>query len=189
MARSKDRQGKKGKGTAPAGAARRSGVARFAITYVILMGIFFLLIGLKPVQDIVDLNGLYTQAVVAVTSKVLGVLSVPCETLGSVIRLESISLDVRFGCNGLEAVMIYSVAVLAYPASWRKKLAGIAAGFLVIQIINILRIASLVYAGIHFKRFFEIIHLYVAQGIMIAVALAVFFLYLHYLREKGTVDA
>jgi len=156
---------------------------KFAITYLILMGFFFFFIGFTPLQKIIDINGLYTQGVVATTAKLLGMLSIPCTHQGSIIQLPSISLDVKFGCNGLEAVMIYSVAVIAFPSTWRKRLLGIGGGFVVIQAVNILRIAALGYSGVHFKSLFEYLHIYVAQGMMIAVSLGVFFLYLHYARE------
>lgn len=165
---------------------RKDGISvwRFAITYFALMGSFFLLIGLKPVQNVIDLNGLYTKGVVILTSKILEVLTIPSTYQGSVIKLPSIALDVRFGCNGLEAVMIYSVAVIAFPASWKDKLMGILGGFLVIQVINILRISSLAYSAIHFKNLFEYIHIYIAQGMMIAVSLGVFFIYLNYAKAS-----
>lgn len=165
---------------------RKDGISvwRFAITYFALMGSFFLLIGLKPVQNVIDLNGLYTKGVVILTSKILEVLTIPSTYQGSVIKLPSIALDVRFGCNGLEAVMIYSVAVIAFPASWKDKLMGILGGFLVIQVINILRISSLAYSAIHFKDLFEYIHIYIAQGMMIAVSLGVFFIYLNYAKAS-----
>ncbi len=161
-------------------------VKRFAFTYLALMGAFFVIIGFKPIQDIIDLNGVYTTGVVLATSKLLSVLSIPCTHYGSIINLPSISLDIKFGCNGLEAVMIYSVAVVAFPSTWKKKLIGVTAGFIVIQVVNILRIASLAYSGIHFRSLFEIIHIYIAQGMMIAVSLGIFFLYLHYARPEKT---
>jgi exosortase H (IPTLxxWG-CTERM-specific) len=164
-------------------------IRRFAVVYLLLMGAFFLLIGLKQVQEIIDLNGIYTTGVVLVTTKVLGIMNIPCSFQGSIINLPSISLNVRFGCNGLEAVMIYSVAVIAFPSPWRKKLAGILVGFVVIQVLNILRIAALAYAGVHFRNLFEYIHIYVAQGVMIAVALGIFFVYLHYARRQEPVAA
>jgi len=165
---------------------RKDGISvwRFAVTYLALMGSFFLLIGLKPVQNVIDLNGLYTKGVVILTSKILEVLTIPSTYQGSVIKLPSTLLDVRFGCNGLEAVMIYSVAVIAFPASWKDKLMGILGGFLVIQVINILRISSLAYSAIHFKDLFEYIHIYIAQGMMIAVSLGVFFIYLNYAKAS-----
>ncbi len=164
-------------------------VKRFAFTYLALMGAFFVLIGFKPIQDVIDLNGVYTASVVLATSKLLSVLNIPCTYQGSIINLPSISLDIKFGCNGLEAVMIYSVAVVAFPSTWKNKLIGVVGGFAVIQVVNILRIASLAYSGIHFKSLFEVIHIYIAQGMMIAVSLAVFFLYLHYARTETTAAA
>jgi exosortase H (IPTLxxWG-CTERM-specific) len=157
---------------------------RFAVIYILMMGAFLFLIGFKPIQDVIDLNGIYTNFIVIMTAKILKTVNMSCTYQGSIISLPGIALDVKFGCNGLEAVMIYSVAVIAFPASWKKRLLGIAAGFVAIQVINIIRIAALAYAGVHFRHFFEYIHIYVAQGIMIAVSLAIFFVYIHYAQGR-----
>lgn len=159
-------------------------IRRFVVTYVVMMGAFLFLIGFKPIQDVIDLNGIYTKAIVVLTAKILKAIQVPCTYEGSIISLPGIALDVKFGCSGLEAVMIYSVAVMAFPASWRKRLTGIAAGFVVIQVINIIRIAALAYTGVHFRGFFEYFHIYVAQGMMIAISLAIFFAYLRYATTR-----
>lgn len=151
------------------------------------MGAFFLIIGFKPIQDLIDLNGLYTQGVVLVTSKILNLSGLKCIYQGSIISLPTISLDVKFGCNGLEAVMIYSVAVIAFPAGWKKRVIGISAGFAILQVINLLRITALAYSGIHFKSLFEYLHIYVAQGLMIAVSLGIFFIYLNYAQNRRNV--
>ena len=164
-------------------------VKRFALTYLGLMGAFFVLIGFKPIQNVIDFNGVYTTGVVLATAKILGIIGIHCTHQGSIISLPSIALDIKFGCNGLEAVMIYSVAVIAFPSSWKNKLLGIIAGFLVIQVVNVLRIAALAYSGVHFRKLFDYIHIYVAQGMMIAVSLGVFFLYLHYARNDSRTAA
>jgi exosortase H (IPTLxxWG-CTERM-specific) len=162
-------------------------LSRFAFTYLILMGAFFILIGFEPILKLFDINGFYTQAIVAITARILSALGIASTCRGSIIDLFSISLDVKFGCNGLEAVMIYSVAVIAFPANWKKKLIGIAAGFVVIQIVNILRIVGLAYSGVHARNLFEYIHIYIAQGMMIAISLGVFFIYLNYVKSAGKV--
>ena len=86
--------------------------------------------------------------------------------MGQLITIAGISLYVKFGCNGLEAVLIYAGAILSFPATWKKKLLGIIAGFIVIQIVNIIRIVALAYSCIYFKNLFEYIHIYIAEGIM-----------------------
>ena len=168
-------------------AAAGISIRRFLITYLILMIAFFFFAWFKPIHKIIDVNGLYTQSVVVATSKILTLLSIPSTFQGSIIALPGLSLDVKFGCNGLEAVMIYSIAVLAYPAHWKKKIVGIAAGFFVLQAANILRIVLLVYSGIHLRNLFEYIHIYIAQGIMIVLSLILFFIYLDH-ATSSTAD-
>lgn len=159
-------------------------VIRFIVTYVVLMGVFFLLIGLKPVQDVLDINGGYSNGIVILTAKILSIFGVePITYQDTLLHLPSISLDVEFGCNGLEAVMIYTVAVLTFPATWKNRLIGFVAGFLVIQVLNLIRIVGLAYAGVYHRELFDVIHIYVAQGVMIAVALGTFILYLSYLSH------
>jgi len=160
-------------------------VKRFALTYLILMGIAFFIIGFVPLQKVFDINGFYTRGIVGITSWILGLAGIAATCQGSVISLPSIALDVKFGCNGLEAVMIYSVAVIAFPAPWKKKLLAILAGLVVIQVINVLRIAGLAYAGIHYRAVFEYMHIYIAQGMMIAVSFFAFLVYLHYATHNG----
>ncbi len=155
-------------------------VTRFIITYVVLMGAFFLLLSLQSVRDVIDINGGYSNAIVSFTSKILGLFDVAATYKGSLIYLPSITLDVEFGCNGLEAVMIYAVAVLTFPATWKNRILGIVVGFLVIQVLNLIRIVGLAYAAVHHRELFDLIHIYVAQGVMIAVALGMFVLYLNY---------
>jgi len=153
---------------------------RFVIIYVVLMGIFFLIMGFKPIREYFVVDTLYSNFIVIVTHHILSVLNIQSSYHGTVISFPGISLNVLFGCNGLEAVMIYSIAILAFPAPWKTKLAGIAAGLLIIQVINIVRIVGLAYAAANHMEIFRIMHIYVAQGIMIAIALGIFFVYLHY---------
>ena len=182
---SRNRTNRKKRAAEATGAGNNVSIKRFALMYLVLMGAFFFIIGYTPLQKVIDVNGAYTKGVVLVTAKLLGIMSVPCTVHNSLLQMPSISLDVRFGCNGLEAVMIYSVAVVAFPSTWKKRLLGILAGFVVIQVINIFRIAGLAYAGVHFRSLFEYIHIYIAQGMMIAVSLGLFFIYLHYVKPDA----
>ncbi len=84
--------------------------------------------------------------------------------------------------------MIYSVEVIAFPASWKKRFLGILYGFLILQVANVLRIAALAYAGAHFMSLFEYAHIYVAQGLMVALALGIFFSYLHFAKSEFSVS-
>jgi len=159
-------------------------ITRFVITYIILMNVFFFFYLYKPIVDIINVGKVYNHFVVVTLSKMLNAIGLHCTFQCSIRMLPTLSLDVKFGCNGLEAVMIYSIAVMAYPAGWKKKLLGIIAGFFVIQIANFLRMVMLVYSGVHLRNLFDYIHIYIAQGIMIALALGIFFIYLNYANAQ-----
>lgn len=160
-------------------------IKRFAIIYVTLMGAFFGLISFTPFQRVIDLNGIYSHFIAVITSKILNISGMASSYQGTLIFLPTVTLDVVFGCNGLDAAMIYAIAVIAYPSAWKKKLIGIAAGSAVLQVINIIRIVFLAFlanSGAHLRSYFEYVHIYVAQGFMIAISLGIFFLYLHYAK-------
>lgn len=156
-------------------------VVKFIITYIVLMGGFFALLRFQLIGGFSSLYRLYESSLIASCVKLLNIIGLKTTGEGSLLYLPGITFDVRFGCNGLEAVLIYAVAVLSFPAKWTKKLVGIAAGFVIIQIINMLRIVGLAFSGVHYRDLFDLLHIYIAQGIMIAVALGVFLIYIYYL--------
>jgi exosortase/archaeosortase family protein len=159
---------------------KNNSLKRFMAIYLILTGVFFLLISLEPVRRVVDVNGLYTGFVVLVISKILFLLGIPVEYKGHVLELSSFALDIRFGCNGLEAVIIYSVAVLSFPTVWKKRVLGILFGFIGIQVVNLLRVVLLVLIAVYRMDVFEIAHLYVFQGIMIVVSFGIFLIFVDF---------
>ncbi len=157
---------------------------KFILSYILMMGAFVFLIGYKPLQSVMDINGAYTRMIVYFSYLALQPFGVVQGIDGSVIMLKGLSLDVRFGCNGLEAFMIYSVAVLAFPVRWALKALGVVMGFVVLQIVNIFRIAGLGLTGIYLPEYFHYAHIYVAQGMMIAVAFVLFLAWVGYASRK-----
>jgi exosortase/archaeosortase family protein len=162
----------------------RRHIVRFLLLYLGLTGLSLFLIGYEPAKRILDLNGAYTGMVVKLTAMALKPFGIVKGVSGSILSLENVALDIRFGCNGLEAFIIYTVAVLAFPAAFSKKVQGILGGFLVLQAVNIARIVGLSLSAIYLRAYFETLHIYVAQGVMIAVAIVMFLFYLGYAAEK-----
>ncbi|MBW2112831.1 MAG: hypothetical protein JRH00_15625 [Deltaproteobacteria bacterium] len=147
---------------------------KFIITYLILMGLFMTLVGLESIKKIMDINGLYTSMIIYFTELFLKPFGIIQGVSGSVINVKGMSMDVRFGCK------IYMVGVLSFPATVRKKTVGVIGGFLVLQVLNILRIGLLGLSGVYLAEYFKFIHIYVAQGMMIAIALIIFLVWLNY---------
>ncbi len=159
-------------------------LVRFLVVYLSLMTSFFFLVAFNPVRKIIDLNGLYSRLVVFLAVLVLRIFGVFTHSEGSIIYLKGMSMNVLFGCNGLEAFLIYAAAVLSFPAPRRRKLWGLLVGFLILQPLNIIRIVLLGFVGLYLKDYFYYFHFYVAQGIMVAVALVLFLGWLSHVTNK-----
>jgi len=139
-----------------------------------------------PLQKVFDINNIYSRFITVISAKLINLIGIPAQYNDRFIILPNISLKVVYGCNGIDAAMIYGVAVLAFPAQWKKKLYGILLGSIAIQVINIIRIVFLSYyanSGSYFKKYFDYVHLYAAQGLMIAISLGIFFIYLRYAQN------
>jgi exosortase H (IPTLxxWG-CTERM-specific) len=94
------------------------------------------------------------------------------------------AVTILAGCNGIEAMIILGAALLAYPAPLRHKLAGLAAGIVAIQALNLARIVSLFYIGQWNRDVFEWAHLYAWQVLIMLDALVVWLLWLKTLPRR-----
>ena len=96
-------------------------------------------------------------------------------------------VEIAAGCNGVEAMILLVAVMLAFPAPWRYRLAGIAVGLAAIQGLNLVRIISLFYLGMWYPRAFEWAHLYLWQALIMLDVLLVFLLWVRALpRSEGT---
>ena len=67
-------------------------------------------------------------------------------TAGIMIYLPTNILEIKFGCNGLEAIMILLSGIFAYPGvPFKDRVVWILGGYIVLTIINNIRIAFLAY--------------------------------------------
>ncbi len=97
---------------------------------------------------------------------------------GSVIRGGGFGVDIYYGCDAEDVVMLFAAAVLAFPCGWRAKLLGVVGGTVLIVLFNLLRITSLFYVGRWAPSMFDVAHLVIWQvtGIVFATALFVVWL-------------
>jgi exosortase/archaeosortase family protein len=151
---------------------------RFILLYVIYMLIAFILVDYQPIHDFLRLDEFYTAAVVVLSKYLIELIGISVTAQGSFLHLNSAIMEVKFGCNGLEAILLFAAAVLAYPASWKLRLAGIIIGSTFLQIFNLIRIAILAWVLEYHPTVFPIMHEYITQSIMIAIAFVAFLVYL-----------
>src|SRR6478672_1391671 len=137
----------------------------FLILFAVLLGGGFSLISLNWVNDhaIEPLTG----GIARMSGAVLNLLGQKVTMQGTVIRSSRFAVNIRNGCNGVEAMLIFLAAVLAFPASWKSRLAGLALGILAIQVVNLVRVVALFLTGIYFPKIFDTSHTVIWQTIVI----------------------
>jgi exosortase/archaeosortase family protein len=93
---------------------------------------------------------------------------------GTTLSVNGTSLGIEFGCNGLEAHGILFAAVLASAMTWKRKLTGLAIGFVVIFLINQIRLCGLFIAAWSSPSLFEYCHTVIGQTFVIVGTMAFF---------------
>lgn len=110
--------------------------------------------------------------------------------VGKIMRstTNGFAVSIEAGCNGVEATIVLLAAILAFPAPWKSKLIGFAAGILAVQGLNIVRIISLFYLGQWDRQVFEWAHLYVWQALIMLDVLIVWLVWVRTLPRTTDTD-
>jgi exosortase H (IPTLxxWG-CTERM-specific) len=150
---------------------------RFAILFVVLLiGLFAFELTPPGQAIVVPWTGLVADA----SAGVIRAFDGDALSEGKEIRSARTGFAIRIeaGCNGVEAMLVLLAGILAFPAPWKHKLAGLAIGMVAIQALNLVRIISLFYLGQWDAQLFEWAHLYVWQTLIMLDALIVWLLWI-----------
>jgi exosortase/archaeosortase family protein len=91
---------------------------------------------------------------------------------GGYLSHPSFNLQVRPGCDAYQASAVLLAGVVAFPARPGRKWIGAGVGLAMLSILNLFRIAILLWTGIHHPAQFETMHLEVLPLVFVASALA-----------------
>ena len=157
---------------------------RFMLLFLLILAALFVAELLQPVDRHVIVP--FTSAIADVCVWMVGLFDPHAIAYGKILQstTSGFAISIERGCNGVEAVIILIAAMLAFPAPWKNKLAGIGIGFLAIQAMNIVRIISLFYLGQWSRLWFDWFHLYLWQALIVLDALVVFLVWLRYLPRN-----
>jgi exosortase H (IPTLxxWG-CTERM-specific) len=156
--------------TAASGANRRS--AFFLARFVGLLVLFYVVVAVRPVNDAVIVP--FTAGVARVSAGALRLLGEPVTVEGTTIRSSLFSVQIENGCNGVETALLFGSAVLAFPAPWRRRIAGLVLGFAAIQLVNLVRVVSLFWIGAHRPALFSSSHTVLWQSIVVLCGVLLF---------------
>lgn len=158
-------------------------IVRFVIiTIVSLVALFYVIRQPWMVAHFVDP---YTEFVAAVSRVCLRVVGVDAGGSGSFISSPQFAVSIQNVCNGLEVTAIFFAVVLGFPSSFKSKLLGLAVGYPVIFLINILRIMVLFVLGFKVPTVFDDVHYYYAQAFVIIATVAVWLLWVIRFSDYG----
>ncbi len=147
----------------------------FLILFVVLLGGSFTLISLNWVNDHVIEP--FTGGIARVSGATLDLLGQDVRMQGTVIRGSRFAVNIRNGCNGVEAMLIFLAAVLAFPAPWRARLLGLVLGIVAIQAVNLVRVVALYLTGAYFPAWFDASHTVVWQTVVILFSVLLWILW------------
>ena len=93
-------------------------------------------------------------------------------------------VSIEAGCNGLEALIVLGSAMIAFPAPWSRRAAGMVLGGAAVQGLNLLRIVTLYYLSRWNMAAFEWAHLYLWQPLIMVDVLVVWLVWLRWIRRN-----
>lgn len=112
-----------------------------------------------------------------ITSGILNGLGHRTSVSGSTVSSDLFGITVVTACTGLFTTGLFLIAVVAYPAGWRSRLLGAGLGVGGLFALNIVRLVSLYYIGVHWPEFLDSAHQLVWQSLLIVCAVALWLLW------------
>lgn len=162
---------------------RLSPAVRFVVAFLVTLGILSVIYPWLSVRYNAQMLRFMaaTASAVGIGLKLLG-QSVTVD--GRFISAPGMSVEVIEECTGAYEVIIFWVAVVAYPARWRARLIGIVGGMLVLLFINILRMMFLVAVGSRWPSSFQFMHIYFWQATLILMIVSVWILWIKVIANR-----
>jgi len=116
---------------------------------------------------------------------ILNIFQYKVSAVGDALNSTLFSMQIKNGCDAIEAIAILLCAILIYPAHWRQKIIGLLMGSLILVLLNIIRIISLYFTGIYIPSIFEIMHVSVWQAIFIVFPLIIIARWISWMKLKN----
>ena len=151
--------------------ASRGPVLRFGLNFGLWMALFYALLS-TPFFDRA-LYG-YLEANAWLANAILRGLGQPTHVSEVTIQSPQFVMAIRRGCDAVEPTWLLCAAMISFPVPFLHKLRGMLAAIVLLQVLNLVRIVTLYWIGIHLPGFFNSAHLELWPTLFIVVAIAFF---------------
>lgn len=100
-------------------------------------------------------------------------LTLPGQTIGrgeEAIFAPGLRLEIRRGCDGMEAWLLLVTALVVFPMSWSRRARAMLSGTVLIFGLNLLRIVSMFHLVRWRPEWFDVVHGLIWQSVMVLSA-------------------
>ena len=159
-------------------------MTRFLVLFAVAVAALFAAELTPPVQRAVVLP--WTAGLTHLSAGLITLFDPRVAAYGNVLQstANGFAVSIEAGCNGVEAALVLIGAMLAFPAPWKHRAAGILAGLAAVQSLNVVRVISLFYIGQWNRDAFEWAHLYVWQALIMLDVLIVWLVWVRTLPRS-----
>ena len=166
-------------GSAGAGWTDRKRALSIWVRFVVALSAAMLgTIWARPFTD-----GLLTEWLAALSAFVLRCGGFDATTAGATVMSSIGAMTIIRECTAVYPTAIFVAAVVAFPSTWPRRALGIVLGIVAIQIVNVVRLLSLLVIAAKYPRAFEMAHLVVWQSLIVLCTIVIWILWV---AEIGT---
>ena len=143
----------------------RAFVLRFALVFALLEALVYLVLwNAQLFEPYAELNARLTAAL-------LRPFLEGTQAQGVYLMAPSFGIQVRAGCDSYQGSAVLLAGIAAFPAPLARKLIGGTVGVVCLLVLNLLRLAALLWTGVHHNALFERMHLEILPAVFVGAAL------------------
>jgi exosortase/archaeosortase family protein len=161
---------------------------KFLLAFVVCMGLFYIFYYSGFYNSSIEVPLMNAQA--RMGNFLLNLVGQGTTVHGCTITGGKFSIDIKKGCDGLEAMAILASGILIFPASFKLKMPGLALGIGVLFILNLVRIAGLYIIGKNCSNeIFEAMHFQGGFIIFTAIGVLLLLSWMNWASTKLSAEA
>lgn len=165
----------------------RNPILKFILGFVGCMGLFYIFYYSGLYRNYLEGPFLNLQARTA--NLLLKLAGQDTQVNGSLITSQAFSVNVKNGCDGLEAIAILISGILIFPVGYRYKLSGLGWGVWTLLVANIFRIAGLYLSGRYFsKETFDVLHIQGGFILFTLLSVILWFIWMNWATSRTKND-
>ncbi len=150
---------------------RKRPVLRAVVVFVLLIGLFYGFVHTPRTEG--DIFQPYLGLIATVTGAIVNLFGHETTVADTFVTSSLFSMQIVRGCDAIEPMAALTAAVLASPVALWTKLPGILVGMLILLVVNLVRLVSLFFIGVHWPKALDVMHedLWQAAFIVLAIVL------------------